>query len=322
MTEIVASSTSSPPPIELEQRSGASRPVSERTSSHTQTRPDSQVPNGGYGWVVLFSLVTFTSEVLISKPVLAWWFTGIIYSWGNVQAALVKDGLSSSSTLAFVGSSTAACISESGVINARVIRHLGAKNTALLGISFVGSGQILSSFATYNVGALFVTSGAIVGIGTRYFVFHGALALYILHCLGGAVVSFAIDGLVQSVGPSWTFRILGIIALVTGLSTAWLIKERTTIRVTTFVDWSLFRDLRFIILFLADAIGTFPLFVPPFFPSPLLRFDWVLYERRPQLLLCARPARLWLRDVLAIWPVSTSLTPLVFCVVINGRGTC
>ncbi|KAJ7618834.1 hypothetical protein DFH06DRAFT_1011895 [Mycena polygramma] len=250
MTEIVASSTSSPPSIELEQQSGASRPVSERTSSHTQTCPDSQVPDGGYGWVVLFSLATFSSEVFIFKPVLAWWFTGITYSWGIVQAALVKDGLSSSSTLAFVGSSTAACISGLGLINVSESHSTPGCQEHSAPRDF--SSGIGNGFATFNVGALFVTSGAIVGIGTRcdvpddsklvsitpaqYFMKRRGLANGIVYAsggLGGAVVSFAIDGLIQSVGPPWTFRILGIIALVTGLPAAWLIKERTTIRATT-----------------------------------------------------------------------------------------
>ncbi|KAJ6474408.1 major facilitator superfamily domain-containing protein [Mycena vitilis] len=346
-TDRVASSSS---PIELA-RSGASAPASQHNSSHTPTPPttDSQIPDGGYGWVVLFGCA-----------VLTWWFTGITYSWGIVQAALVKDGLSSSSTLAFVGSSTAACISGLGLINARVIRHLGARKTALLGILFVGLGQILSGFATFNVGALFVTSGAIVGIGTslcfmvvsvtpsQYFVKRRGLANGIVYAsggLGGAVVSFAIDGLIQSVGPPWTFRILGIVALVTGLPAAWLIKERTMIRATTFIDWSLFCDLRFIILFLAGAIGTFPLFVPPFFLplysasiglSPSAGAGLVAgfnFSSALGRLACGFASDhigpvnvlflsllLSATSVLAIWPVSTSLTPLVFFVVINGAA--
>jgi nitrate/nitrite transporter NarK len=55
--------------------------------------------------------------------------------------------------------------------------------------------------------------------------------------LGGAVTSFAMDGLIQSLGPAWTFRIIGLITLATGLPAAWLIKERTTIRTAGFIDW-------------------------------------------------------------------------------------
>jgi hypothetical protein len=67
-----------------------------------------------------------------------------------------------------VGSSTVACISGLALINARVIRLLGIRRTALLGVALLGMGEILSGFATLNIGALFVTAGAIMGVGTRY----------------------------------------------------------------------------------------------------------------------------------------------------------
>ncbi|KAJ7868783.1 major facilitator superfamily domain-containing protein [Mycena olivaceomarginata] len=342
----------SAPSIELERRSAGPRlpsepqlPPASNISAH-----ESQVPDGGHGsWAVVFGCA-----------VLTWWFVGSTYSWGLMQAALVKQGLSSASTLSFVGSSTAACISALGLINARVIRFLGARRTALLGISLIGLGQILSGFATLNIGALFVTFGAVTGIGTslcfmvvsvtpaQYFNKRRGLANGIVYAgggLGGAVTSFAIDALIKSVGPAWTFRTIGFITLATGVPAACLIKERTTIRTAGFIEWSLFRDPRFIILFFAGAIGTFPLFVAPFFlplysnsvglssgvgaglvaafnfSSALGRFGFgfasdilgpvnVLFFA---LLLSAI-------SMLAIWPVSTSLAPLVLFVVINGAA--
>ncbi|KAJ7160255.1 major facilitator superfamily domain-containing protein [Mycena filopes] len=250
-----------------------------------------------------------------------------------MQAALVEEGVSSVSTL----------------------------RTALLGISLLGLGELLSGFSMGNIGALFVTSGLITGVGTRctiifvvsvipgqYFSRRRGLANGIVYAgggLGGAVTSFVLDALLQSVGVAWSFRILGLVTLVTGIPAAWLIKERTTIRTTGFIEWSLFRDLRFVILFLAGAIGTFPLFVPPFF-LPLysssvglsastgaglvagfnfssalgrLGFGYATDLIGPinvlfiALLLSAV-------SMLAIWPVSTSLTPLILFVVINGAA--
>ncbi|KAJ7914319.1 putative monocarboxylate transporter [Mycena leptocephala] len=333
--------------IELERRSVGSRSVSEAQTPPSYNIPDSQVPDGGYGWAVVFGCA-----------VLTWWFVGTSYSWGLLQAALVKQGLSSASTLSFVGSSTVACISGLGLINARVIRFLGARRTALLGISLIGLGEILSGFATLNIGALFVTSGAITGVGTSLVCGicyswtilqrKKGLANGIVYAgggLGGAVTSFAMDGLIQSLGPAWTFRIIGLITLATGLPAAWLIKERTTIRTAGFIDWSLFRDIRFIILFFAGALGTFPLFVPPFF-LPLyassvglsastgaglvagFNFSSALgrlgcgfaSDRIGPVNVLFLALLLSAVSVLAIWPVSTSLTPLVLFVVINGAA--
>ena len=117
---------------------------------------DSTVPEGGYGWVVIFacSVITF-------------WFVGTSYSWGILQAAFVADKVGSASTLSFVGSVTVVFIAVLAIANARLIRHLGAQKTALLGVSLLGLGEISASFVTTNIGGLFATAGVIMGIGTR-----------------------------------------------------------------------------------------------------------------------------------------------------------
>jgi MFS family permease len=55
--------------------------------------------------------------------------------------------------------------------------------------------------------------------------------------LGGTIISFAMDGLIQKLGPPWMFRIIGIVTLATGLPAAWLIKERAPIKSTIFIEW-------------------------------------------------------------------------------------
>lgn len=54
------------------------------------------------------------------------------------------------------------------LVNARIIRKLGARMTALIGVGLLGLGEILSGFSTRNVGALFFTAGVVMGIGCRY----------------------------------------------------------------------------------------------------------------------------------------------------------
>jgi nitrate/nitrite transporter NarK len=55
--------------------------------------------------------------------------------------------------------------------------------------------------------------------------------------LGGTVISFAMDGLIRNLGPEWTFQIIGLMTLATGLPAAWLIKERAPITTATFIEW-------------------------------------------------------------------------------------
>ena len=118
---------------------------------------DATVPEGGYGWVVVGAC-----------SVLAFWFVGTSYSWGVLQDALVKRGLSSASTLSFVGSLAVACIAILAIINAGLTRALGARRVSMAGISLVALGEVLSGFSMDNVGGLFVTTGIIMGVGCRY----------------------------------------------------------------------------------------------------------------------------------------------------------
>ena len=120
-------------------------------------RADSTAPEGGYGWKVVFACCC-----------VSFWAVGSLYSWGVMQAALFKQGLSSPSTLSWIGSLTFAWIALLALVNARVIRLLGARTTALLGIFTLSLGQILSGSGTHHVGVLFFTTGILSGIGTRY----------------------------------------------------------------------------------------------------------------------------------------------------------
>lgn len=117
---------------------------------------DSQVPDGGYAWVVITGCAVVT-----------WWFIGTSYCWGVLQAVLVKEGVSSASTLSFVGSLATACISFLGILNATNVRKLGTRVSALLGMFLLGLGEVLSSFAFKNIGGLFVTAGLVTGLGMR-----------------------------------------------------------------------------------------------------------------------------------------------------------
>lgn len=310
---------------------------------------DAGVPEGGYGWVVLACC-----------GVLCFWFIGTTYCWGVVQGALVADGLASASTLSWIGSLAVACNAILAMISARVLRSLGSQRTALCGVSFLASGEILAGFSIHNIGALFVTAGVILGIGVslsfivvgsvpaQYFNKKRGLANGITFAcggVGGAVISFLLDGLIKAVGTAWMFRIVGFITLATGLPAAWFIRDRVPPNRRTFIEWQLFKDFRFVILFLAGAVATFPLLVPPFFlplystslglssstaaalvagfnlSSAVGRIgSGLLSDRLGPLNTLAGSLALNGLSLLALWPVSTSLGPLIAFVVLNGTA--
>ncbi|KAK7427296.1 hypothetical protein QQZ08_006233 [Neonectria magnoliae] len=316
---------------------------------------DSTVPDGGRGWAVVAACA-----------VVAWWFVGTSYSWGIIQDALVMEGIASPSTLAFVGSLSAALISALAIVNARVIRWMGSQLTAMLGVTFLGLSAITSSFAVRNVAGLFFTSGIVLGLGLRdvpwaslcfmtvsitpaqYFNRRRGLANGIVFAgggLGGAVTSYGLDALILKFGPAWTYRILGIATLVTGLPAAWFIRERIPIRTAGFIEWRLFKDPTFTLIFAVGAIGTFPLFVPPFFiplysrsmglPSStgaglLAGFNFASAVGR---IVCGHCCDIFgplntlmvsllltAVSMLTLWPASTTLAPLALFVVVNGAS--
>lgn len=118
---------------------------------------DSTVPDGGYGWVII-----------ASGAVMFWWAGGTVYSWGVMQEALVREDVGSPAVLSFVGSLASALVSAMAVFNARLMRALGVKWTAVVGVSLLGGSDVLSGFAVKSLGGLFVTSGVVTGLGLRY----------------------------------------------------------------------------------------------------------------------------------------------------------
>ncbi|KXH67616.1 major facilitator superfamily transporter [Colletotrichum salicis] len=283
---------------------------------------DSTVPEGGYGWVVVGGCF-----------VVAWWIIGTSYSWGVIQGALIEDGLGTPAVLSFVGSLAAALISALAIVNSRVMRRIGPRRTGLLGISLLGF--------------MFYDHIQIVSVvPAQYFSRKRGLANGIVFAgggLGGAVNSFALDALLNHLGSAWAYRVLALVTLATGLPAAWLIKERVPVRSSGFVEWRLFKSLTFVLVFVAGAVGTFPLFVPPFF-LPLYSKSIGLssstgaglvagfnFSSAVGRICCGAfcdafgalnvlfvSLTLSAVSILAIWPVSTSLGPMVAFVIING----
>lgn len=308
---------------------------------------DSTVPDGGYGWVVI-----------VACAVVSFWFTGVNYSWGVMQAALVDKGLSSASKLSFVGSIPPTLIAAMAIVNSRIVRTIGTRWSAVSGVSLLVVAQIASSFSANSVIGLYMTAGLILGLGmslcfatcsvipAQYFKNRRGLANGIVFAgggLGGATVTIIEGILIQRVGVPWTYRIMGLATLVTGLPAAWVITERTKIRSSGFVEWRLFKDARFTLMFVASALATFPLLVPAFF-LPLYSQSLGLSPSTGAGLLAGfnfssalgRILSGFLSDkiggtntlllglivaslaMLALWPASTSLAPLAIFAILSG----
>lgn len=171
---------------------------------HASLLADSEVPDGGYGWVVVFS-----------GAVIFWWFMGSVYTWGVMQAALVEQKNYQPATLSFVGSMVPALGATLAIPNATLIRKVGARVTGLSGVFLLGLGSILAGFAVDSLPGLFMTWGLVCGLGAslcfmttsiipaQYFKAKRGVANGVVYAgggLGGTAVSFMLNALIDSVG--------------------------------------------------------------------------------------------------------------------------
>ncbi|KAM0331644.1 hypothetical protein ACHAQA_003323 [Verticillium albo-atrum] len=308
---------------------------------------DSTVPDGGYGWVIV-----------AASAVVAFWNIGISYTWGVYQGALVERGVGSPLVLSFCGSLSPALMSVIAMFAAWAMRSLGTRKMALAGVMCNSISQIGAGFVAHSAVGLFFMPGVLLGTGmsacfmaislapAQYFKRKRGLANGIVYAgggLGGAVMSIAANAMIEKYGVEWAFRITGIAVAVTGLPAAWLIIERTPIQATGIIDWTLFRQPNFAILFVVGMVGVFPLFVPPFF-IPLYGRSMGLSSSTGAAVLAGfnfssaigRILSGYLCDILgslnmltlflavnaltmiALWPASTSLAPLAVFAVTNG----
>ena len=307
------------------------------------------IPDGGYGWTVVFacSVVTFM-------------INGWSGSWGVLQTAILQTQpiQGSTTSLSFVGSLSIAMCVCLGLASVRLSRMIGARYSMLLGVLMMGSGILASSFTVDHLGGLFVTAGILFGVGgsitytmsnslpVQWFSSKLGTANGLVKLgggLGATIMAIVVQALVDKVGIPWTFRILALVTLASGIPAALLVRERAPSNNAPFIDLSLFKSMPFCCVFLAGAVGTFALFVPPFF-IPLFAHSIGLSAstgagvvaafnactavgRLGAGFACDRlgPTNMLLLtmalnavSMLAIWPVSDTIGPLVVFAAING----
>ena len=354
----VATVTQTQPSSRSSQHSGES--IVLQTFGHDSTRdlvdgpaPENAVeaiPDGDYGWTVVTSCA-----------VLLFWVNGYNTAWGVLQTALLlqnPDLHTDIRTVTFIGSLSMACLVAFGIAFVRLMRAYGARVTCAIAVVLYGLGPILTSFTLDNIGGLFATSGALVGLSSSL-VFTATNAMPIQWFssrlgtanglikagggVGATVLPMAAQAMIDKWGIPWTFRAFGLLIIATGLPTALLLKEHRSPGQSANFDWSLLKNAPFLTLALAGAIGVFALFVPPFF-LPLFANSIGLSGSTGAALVAGfggataagRLVSGWTCDrigafntlaisafvnsltMLAIWPASSSLVPLLMFAIING----
>lgn len=306
------------------------------------------IPDGGYGWVVVFSCA-----------VQLFWLNAWTGSWGILQTALLQTTLKETpaSTLSFVGSIGLALSVGLYIICARIARSIGAKHATLLGIVLFGASNIIGSFSVHSIPGLFV-SGTLYGVGSaflytmannlpvQWFSDHLGTANGLTKLGGGVgatVMTVILQAIIDRFGVAWSFRAMGLISLVTGVPAALLIKERAPNMGATAMDLSLFRDATFTCLLVSGAVGIFALYVPSFFLPLIASSVGISGSAAAGLMACFNACMALGRvgsgiacdklgstntllltmllnsvTMLAIWPFSSNLALLIVFAILNG----
>ncbi|KAJ9476945.1 putative Riboflavin transporter MCH5 (putative) [Pseudozyma hubeiensis] len=308
---------------------------------------------------------------------------GLVYSFGIIQEALVSGGASDASTLGWISSLTVIPMPVLSIPFTKAVARFGNRAVAAAGAICVSVGYACLSTSWYptahpklplgddvqqglalRMGNIIVFA-TMVGVGyglvffstsqiaVGYFKSKRGLVVGIVYSasgFGGAICSISLRAMANRVGIEWSIRILGLAAGVTMLPLSyWLVPhqdERRRRCVEAFRP-SLFRDARFNLLLFATALGTFPLFVPPFILPTYAKSAgfssntgaWLvagyslasavgrvafgmLADTRvgpvSSLMLALMLASV---SILAVWTVSTSLATLSLAMVLNGSST-
>ncbi|KAF4556906.1 MFS-type transporter-like protein 17 [Elsinoe fawcettii] len=199
----------------------------------TPASPPADIPpNGGYGWVCTIAVAIINAHT---------W--GINSSYGVFLAHYLSTNVFPGATYlqyAFVGSLSISCALLLSPIATITTREFGTRTTLLIGTVLEAGSLIAASFATeiwhlfltqglcfgFGMGFLFVGS---VGIVPQWFTTRRSLANGIATAgsgFGGLLYSLATGAMIRNLGLPWTFRILGLLALVVNTVCSLLLRDR------------------------------------------------------------------------------------------------
>lgn len=195
-------------------------------------RSDPQPPNGGYGWVCTVCVALINAHT---------W--GINSSYGVFLAHYLSTDTYPGATYlqyAFVGGLSISCAMLVSPLATLSTRYYGTQATLSFGTALEVAGLIGASFA-YNIWHLFLSQGVAFGIGMgflfvgsvgippQWFTTKRSLANGISASgsgFGGLLYSLAAGAMIESIGISWCFRVLGILALAVNAVCITLIRDR------------------------------------------------------------------------------------------------
>lgn len=241
--------------------------ATEPATSGMQPVAHIEVPDGGYGWVVVIAVFFVHVFVL-----------GNMYSFGVFYPTYIDAFDGDEAAVAWVGSVGACLMVGLGVWTGEWADRYGNERVVFVGAVFVGVGFLLASFAT-ELWHLYLTQGVLAGIGYslafiagvsvvgQWFSKRRGLAVGIAVAgsgLGQFAISQITGGLISSGGWRYALRILALICFV-GLALCSLGIRRLLPRVThTSGQSSLhyFKERNFSVLYFGSLLNSLGMLMP------------------------------------------------------------
>jgi MCP family monocarboxylic acid transporter-like MFS transporter 3 len=309
------------------------------------------IPDGGYGWVIVAGcfVTTFCHNGIIN----CW---GVLQAalLDSTLKTTPPSTLAYVGTLGLAGGAlyglAAVRLMRQVGCQATILLGVFLMGMSLIGASFC-TWNLAGLFGTYGLtGGIGMSMVYAVtnALPVQYFSARLGLANGLIKLgggVGGCVMAIALEAMYRRVGIAWTFRIQGLLTMALGLPAAWMLRDRVPLRNVNmpFVDFSMFRSVTFIATFVASAIGVFALFIPPYY-LPLFAQSIGLSPSTGAGLVAAfnacnaigrfvagplcdklGPLNMFViimvlnaASMLAIWPVSSTLGPLVLFATLNG----
>jgi MFS family permease len=197
--------------------------------------PDHDIPDGGYGWVIVFSVSAinaFTWGVLGSYGVyLAYYLSHSIFPGATSLDFAYIGGLNFGMSMLVASPVT------------WLVRHTGTHVPMVIGVIFQTTGFIGASFAT-QIWHLYITQGILVGLGvgflfipsvgitSQWFDKRRSLANSINSAgsgVGGIVISLATTPMINNLSLAWSLRIIGILSAIMNILATCLIRNRNKV---------------------------------------------------------------------------------------------
>ncbi|KAI7893434.1 major facilitator superfamily domain-containing protein [Mucor mucedo] len=232
--------------------------------------------DGGFGWfVVLGAFLVQVTSFGTSTSVMQDYYEQNVFV--NVPNAAVN--------LSFVGTLALVCLNAVSPIVQICVSTFGAKPVLITGTIFVGLGLEMAGFST-QIWHLYLTQGIIYGIGAsciyvaimgvapQWFSRRRGLALGLIASgsgIGGLVIPFIMTSINASLGPGWTYRILGFVCLFCDILACIFVREKNPAAVrhrkklSQIINFSILKDVNFVLFSVASDIGLFGYFIPYFF---------------------------------------------------------